>query len=54
MLNKMILELQRIQREGIDSIIDEDLLKFDEVETLGDCIDFIYDPRNVRIREVIR
>jgi hypothetical protein len=54
MPTKMLLELLRIKKGEINNIIDEDLLRFDSIESLEDCIDFIYDPREIHIKEVIR
>ena len=54
MPSKMIIELLRIKKGEINTIIDEDLLRFDSIENLEDCMDFIYDPRKIEIKEVIR
>ena len=54
MPSKMITELLRIKKGEINNIIDEDLLRFDSIENLEDCIDFIYNPEKIRIKEVVR
>ena len=54
MPTKMFLELLRIKKGEINTIIDEDLLRFDSIENQEGCIDFIYDPKEIRIKEVIR